>query len=167
MTTRALFKDDNFNNKTHCLRRQLPSAESKNNSVKFRVCPWQKLKSEYEEAESNRAGGEGDSSRAYGIPDGTGNYQLHGSRTVLNDKRVCQNRHILPNYITNRTAMISVIWFFFQYLGGEFVGCLNDGEQGTRADGMDIVLLHFLVVEGKLPGSHMPTNGEDFVICQL
>ena len=69
--------------------------------------------------------------------------------------------------ITNRTAMISVIWFYFQYLGGEFVGSLNDREKRAGANGMDIVLLHLLVVEGELPGSHMPTNGEDFVICQL
>jgi len=34
----------------------------------------------YEEAESDRVGGEGDSSRAHGIPDGTGHDQLHGPR---------------------------------------------------------------------------------------
>ena len=38
---------------------------------------------DYEEATDHRAGGEGDSSRAHGIPDGTGNNQLHGTRTVL------------------------------------------------------------------------------------
>ena len=37
----------------------------------------------YEKATDHRAGGEGDSSRAHGIPHGTGNNQLHGTRTVL------------------------------------------------------------------------------------
>ena len=37
----------------------------------------------YEEAKNCGVGGEGDSSRAHGIPHGTGNDQLHGSRTVL------------------------------------------------------------------------------------
>ena len=64
-------------------------------------------------------------------------------------------------------TMKSVIWFYFQYLGGEFVGCLNDREQGTRANGMEIVLLHLLVVEGELPCSHVPANGEDFIVCQF
>ena len=34
---------------------------------------------DYEETKDHRASGEGDSSRAHGIPDGTGNDQLHGS----------------------------------------------------------------------------------------
>ena len=34
----------------------------------------------YEEAACDRAGGEGDSSRAHSIPDGIGNYQLYGPR---------------------------------------------------------------------------------------
>ena len=63
--------------------------------------------------------------------------------------------------------MISVIRFNFQYLGDEFIGCLNDREKRTVANGMDIVLLHLFVVEGELPGSHMTANGEDFVICQF
>ena len=37
----------------------------------------------YEKAESNWVGGEGDSSRAHGIPDGTGNDQLHESDVSL------------------------------------------------------------------------------------
>ena len=51
--------------------------------MKFRVNPWQKKNSEYEKAEIYRDGGEGGSSRAHSIPDGTGYYQLHGKRTVL------------------------------------------------------------------------------------
>ena len=69
------------------LRRQLPSAGREKDSVKFRVNPRQKLKSEYEEAEIYRVGGEGGSSRTYGIPYGTGDYQLHGSRTFLKVKK--------------------------------------------------------------------------------
>ena len=38
----------------------------------------EKEKTNHEEATDHRAGGEGDSSRAHGIPDGTGNDQLHG-----------------------------------------------------------------------------------------
>jgi hypothetical protein len=38
---------------------------------------------DYEEAKDHRAGGEGSSSRAHGIADGTGNHQLHGTRTIL------------------------------------------------------------------------------------
>ena len=41
----------------------------------------------YEEAESDRAGGEGDSSRAHGISDGDRNDQLFGQRTVLKVKK--------------------------------------------------------------------------------
>ena len=37
------------------------------------------LKCKNEEAEINRAGGEGCSSCAHGIPDGTGNDQLYGT----------------------------------------------------------------------------------------
>ena len=41
---------------------------------------------DYEEAACDRAGGEGDSSRAHSIPHGTGNHQLHGTRAVLKVK---------------------------------------------------------------------------------
>ena len=37
---------------------------------------------DYEEAKDHRAGGEGDSSRAHGIPDGDRNHEF-GKRTVL------------------------------------------------------------------------------------
>jgi hypothetical protein len=47
------------------------------------ICVTKKKGGDYEEAKDHRAGGEGDSSRAHGIPDGTGNNQLHGTRTVL------------------------------------------------------------------------------------
>ena len=45
----------------------------------------EKEKTNHEEAKNHRAGGEGDSSRAHGIPHGTGNNQLHGQRPVLID----------------------------------------------------------------------------------
>jgi len=38
---------------------------------------------DYEEAKDHRASGEGDSSRAHGIPDGDRNHELYGKRTVL------------------------------------------------------------------------------------
>ena len=47
----------------------------------------------YEEAKNCGAGGEGVSSRAHGIPHGTGNDQLHGSRTVLRMKN-CKNEKV-------------------------------------------------------------------------
>ena len=47
------------------------------------ICVTKKKGGDYEETKDHRAGGEGDSSRAHGIPDGTGNNQLHGSRPVL------------------------------------------------------------------------------------
>ena len=37
----------------------------------------------YEETENCGVGGEGDSSRAHGIPDGNIDYELHGTRAVL------------------------------------------------------------------------------------
>jgi hypothetical protein len=37
----------------------------------------------YEEAKDCGAGGEGDSSCAHGVLDGTGNYELYGQRTFL------------------------------------------------------------------------------------
>ena len=46
----------------------------------------EKEKTNHEEAKDHRAGGEGDSSRAHGIPHGTGDDQLHGKRTVLRVK---------------------------------------------------------------------------------
>ena len=47
------------------------------------ICVTKKKGGDYEETKDHRAGGEGVSSRAHGIPDGTGNHQLHGTRTVL------------------------------------------------------------------------------------
>jgi len=47
----------------------------------------EKEKTNHEKAKDHRAGGEGDSSRAHSIPDGTGNHQLHGTRTILKIKK--------------------------------------------------------------------------------
>ena len=47
------------------------------------ICVTKKKGGDYEEAKDHRASGEGDSSRTYGIPDSTGNDQLHGTRAVL------------------------------------------------------------------------------------
>ena len=55
----------------------------------------------------------------------------------------------------------------FQDLGGEFVGGLDDGKEGTGVSGVDVVLLHLFVVEGYLPGAHVPTNGHDLIVSQF
>ena len=62
----------------------LKSPEDIKKSVRIcEICVTKKKGGDYEEAKDHRAGGEGSSSRAHGIPDGTGNHQLHGTRTVL------------------------------------------------------------------------------------
>ena len=47
------------------------------------ICVTKKKGGDYEEAKDHRAGGEGSSSHAYGIPDGDRNHELYGKRTVL------------------------------------------------------------------------------------
>lgn len=58
-------------------------------------------------------------------------------------------------------------WLDFQYLGGEFVGGLDDGKERTVVSGLEVVLLHFFVVKGYLPGAHVPTNGHDLIVSQF
>ena len=44
------------------------------------ICVTKKKGGDYEEAKDHRAGGEGSSSRAHGIPDGHRHHLVHGSR---------------------------------------------------------------------------------------
>ena len=45
----------------------------------WNLCDKKKKGGDYEETKDHRASGEGSSSRTHGLPDGTGNDQLHGS----------------------------------------------------------------------------------------
>jgi hypothetical protein len=47
------------------------------------ICVTKKKGGDNEEAKDHRAGGEGDSSRTHGIPDGDWYHELYGKRTVL------------------------------------------------------------------------------------